>query len=78
MYIGAQRDTMPADTWDDVNERVKAEWRDETTPFERVYEVVERTHDGQSAAEIAGRDAGRSQERATRQATLPDRSMSPP
>ncbi len=40
---------------EDVNERVRAEWRDDTTPFERVYEVVEQTHDGQSAAEIADR-----------------------
>lgn len=40
---------------DDINERVKTEWTDDTTPFERVYEVVEQTHDGQSAAEIAER-----------------------
>jgi predicted ArsR family transcriptional regulator len=40
-------------TWDDVNEHVKAEWKEETTPFERVYEIIEQTHDGQSAAEIA-------------------------
>ena len=40
---------------DDINERVKTEWTDSTTPFERVYEVVEQTHDGQSAAEIAER-----------------------
>ena len=42
-------------TWDDVNEQVKADWKAETTPFERVYEIVEQTHDGQSAAEIADR-----------------------
>ena len=41
------------ETWDDVNEQVKADWKDDTTPFERVYEIVEQTHDGQSAAEIA-------------------------
>lgn len=46
---------MPTDTWDDVNEHVKAEWKAETTPFERVYEIVEQTHDGQSAAGIAER-----------------------
>jgi hypothetical protein len=40
--------------WEDVNEQVKADWKEETTPFERVYEIVEQTHDGQSAAEIAG------------------------
>lgn len=39
----------------DVNERVRSEWREETTPFERVYEVLETTHEGQSAAEIAER-----------------------
>nr|WP_310736347.1 hypothetical protein [Salinarchaeum laminariae] len=40
---------------DDVNEQVKADWKDDTTPFERVYEIVEQTHAGQSAAEIAAR-----------------------
>jgi predicted ArsR family transcriptional regulator len=40
---------------DDINERVRAEWKEDTTPFERVYEIVEQTHDGQSAAEIADR-----------------------
>jgi len=43
------------ETWDDVNEQVKADWKDDTAPFERVYEIVEQTHDGQSAAEIADR-----------------------
>ena len=42
-------------TWDDINEHVKAEWKDDTTPFERVYEIIEQTHEGQSAAEIADR-----------------------
>lgn len=42
-------------SWDDINELVTEEWRSETTPFERVYEVLEQTHDGQSAAEIAER-----------------------
>lgn len=46
---------MPTDTWDDINEHVKAEWKADTTPFERVYEIVEQTHEGQSAAEIAER-----------------------
>ena len=48
-----------SETWDDVNEQVKADWKDDTTPFERVYEVVEQTHDGQSAAEIGERTAKR-------------------
>jgi predicted ArsR family transcriptional regulator len=44
-----------AETWDDINEQVKADWKAETTPFERVYEIVEQTHEEQSAAEIADR-----------------------
>lgn len=40
---------------DDVNERARADWRAETTAFERVHEVVEETHEGQSAAEIGDR-----------------------
>jgi len=44
-----------SETWDDVNEQVKADWKAETTPFERIYEIVEQTNDGQSAAEIANR-----------------------
>ena len=43
------------ETWDDVNEQVKADWKDDTTPFERVYEIIEQTHQGESAAEIADR-----------------------
>lgn len=43
------------EAWDDVNEQIKADWKAETTPFERVYEIAEQTHDGQSAAEIADR-----------------------
>nr|WP_254524496.1 winged helix-turn-helix domain-containing protein [Natrinema caseinilyticum] len=46
---------MPNETDADINEHVKSEWKAETTPFERVYEIVEQTHDGQSAAEIAER-----------------------
>lgn len=43
------------ETWDDINEHVTDEWKAETTPFERIYEILEQTHDGQSAAEIAER-----------------------
>jgi DNA-binding transcriptional ArsR family regulator len=43
------------ETSNDINEQVKADWKDDTTPFERVCEIVEQTHDGQSAAEIADR-----------------------
>ncbi|USZ71498.1 winged helix-turn-helix domain-containing protein [Natronosalvus halobius] len=46
---------MTEETWNDLNKHVKAKWKAETTPFERVYEVVEQTHDGQSAADIAER-----------------------
>lgn len=46
---------MADDEWDDVNEHVRQEWKAETTPFERVYEIIEETHDGQSAAGIAER-----------------------
>lgn len=38
-----------------VNETVKAEWRDTTTPFERVRTVMKRTYEPQSANEIAAR-----------------------
>lgn len=41
--------------WDDINEHARVEWRAETTPFERVHEVVEQTREAQSAAEIADR-----------------------
>jgi DNA-binding transcriptional ArsR family regulator len=47
---------MPGqEEWDDINEHVEEQWTDETTPFERVYEVIETTHEGQSAATIAER-----------------------
>lgn len=39
----------------DVNDVVVEEWVEETTPFERVYEVVHRTYDPESAARIAER-----------------------
>ncbi len=41
--------------WDDINEQVRTDWKADTTPFERVYEIVEQTHGGQSAADIADR-----------------------
>lgn len=39
----------------DVNDAVVEEWVEETTPFERVYEVVHRTYDPESAEQIADR-----------------------
>lgn len=46
---------MGDDGWDDVNEYVRAQWKADTTPFERVYEIIEQTYEGSSAAEVAGR-----------------------
>lgn len=39
----------------DVNDVVVEEWVDETTPFERVYEIIRRTYDPTSASQIADR-----------------------
>ncbi len=46
---------MTIETWENINDHVKSEWKAETTPFERVYEIIEQTHDGQSAADLAER-----------------------
>lgn len=46
---------MTDEEYEDVNQGVAAEWEAETTPFERVYEVVEVTSEAQSAADIAER-----------------------
>jgi len=55
LFVKTVISRMTTDTWDNINEHVKQEWKAETTPFERVYEIVEQTHDGQSAAEMAER-----------------------
>ena len=39
----------------DVNDVVEAEWIEETTPFERVYEVISRVYDPISATQIGDR-----------------------
>lgn len=39
----------------DVNAVVVEEWVEETTPFERVYEIIRRTYDPESASRIADR-----------------------
>ncbi len=39
----------------DVNEVVVEEWIEETTPFDRVYEIISRTYDLSSASQIADR-----------------------
>lgn len=39
----------------DVNDAVVEEWIEETTPFERVHEIVRRTYDPESAGQIADR-----------------------
>ncbi|MEF8826789.1 MAG: transcriptional regulator [Halapricum sp.] len=41
------------DTFDDVNEAVGAEWEDETTPYERVREVISRAYTPATAAAVA-------------------------
>lgn len=46
---------MTTETWDDINEHARETWQAETTPFERVYAVIEETREGQSAADIADR-----------------------
>jgi len=46
---------MTTETWDDINEYARETWQAETTPFERVYEVIEETREGASAAAIAER-----------------------
>ncbi|GAA0272190.1 winged helix-turn-helix domain-containing protein [Halobacterium noricense] len=38
-----------------VNDVVEEEWIEETTPFERVYEIIRTTYDPASAGEIADR-----------------------
>lgn len=44
-----------SETWEDINEKVKTDWEEDTTPFERVHQVLEQTHEGQSVTEIADR-----------------------
>jgi DNA-binding MarR family transcriptional regulator len=39
----------------DINDVVVVEWVEETTPFERVYEIIRRTYDSTSASQIADR-----------------------
>lgn len=39
----------------DINERVREDWKAETTGFERVREILEETRKSASAGEIAGR-----------------------
>ncbi len=55
---------MPDGTPTDVNERVETEWVEETTPFERVREVMKRTYEPQPVSEIATR--ARTSENTTR------------
>ena len=39
----------------DINDAVVEEWLEETTPFERIYEIIRRTYDPTSASQIADR-----------------------
>lgn len=41
------------DSFDDVNAAVREEWKDETTPYERVREVISHTYDPASADAVA-------------------------
>ena len=41
------------DGFDDVNEAVGAEWENETTPYERVREVISRAYTPVSADAVA-------------------------
>jgi predicted transcriptional regulator len=46
-------DRTSPDSFDDVNAAVGEEWKEETTPYERVREVVSRTYEPASAEDIA-------------------------
>lgn len=46
---------MPDDAPQNVNERVEAEWVEETTPFERVRTVMKRTYEPQPVSNVASR-----------------------
>ncbi|WP_254840917.1 DUF7342 family protein [Natronomonas marina] len=52
------------DEFDDINERVGAEWKAETTPYERVREVISRSYDPVTAATVA--DAARTSPKTAR------------
>lgn len=45
----------PLEPDEDVNEAVRADWKEDTTPFERVRTVMKRTSEPHSADEIADR-----------------------
>jgi len=46
---------MPTDTPTDINEQVEREWVEETTPFERVREILKRTYEPQPVSRLAER-----------------------
>lgn len=46
---------MPDDSPANVNERVEAEWVEETTPYERVRSVIKRAYDPEPVSTIADR-----------------------
>ncbi|XGI84213.1 winged helix-turn-helix domain-containing protein [Halorutilales archaeon Cl-col2-1] len=45
----------PTDTDTDINQEVTSGWVEETTPFERIREVMKRTYEPQAASAIADR-----------------------
>ena len=46
-------DSAPPDEFDDVNEAVGREWKAETTPYERVREIISREYTPVSATTVA-------------------------
>jgi len=46
-------DSRPPDKFDDINEAAATDWKSETTPYERVREVISRTYTPLSANAVA-------------------------
>ena len=46
---------MPTETPTDINEQVEREWVEETTPFERVREIIKQTYKPQPVSQLAER-----------------------
>ena len=46
-------DSFPPDEFDDINEAVATDWESETTPYERVREVISRTYTPLPAQAVA-------------------------
>ncbi len=46
---------MPTETPTDINEQVERKWVEETTPFERVREIIKQTYKPQPVSRLAER-----------------------